>query len=288
MRTARRTFSGLRRSLATLRSSPGFDSYVSARGDFDVDPSLLGIGCNLIDSICIQGRHVRANEEALLVLCHELISRWSSGQSEISPGVMIDALAQAGLSSGVYTELAIPLVCSCLIDAIFDDLLKGAPTRHKGALETNLGVLRRLTDFDSESLVNLTTVDQLLRQDPSGIVRTMDPYSIRQLRHAVYRIADQWRVSEAKVADAALAIASRAAKGHESSIRAHVGYFLTDDARYELATELNLPIAAIRIEDEKTSYSKKQSIASCLGLFALSVALIGSCFFSMLALERQD
>jgi cyclic beta-1,2-glucan synthetase len=98
--------------------------------------------------------------------------------------------------------------------------------------------LRLLATTDWREFVEtLSSVEQTLRGDPSGVYAQMDFGTRDRYRHVVESIARIAPCAEADVARTAIELAARQATVDDAR-RAHVGYYLLDDGRTELEREV--------------------------------------------------
>jgi cyclic beta-1,2-glucan synthetase len=96
--------------------------------------------------------------------------------------------------------------------------------------------MRAIAALDWTEFFELTSdVEQVLRLDPCGAYPRMDQPSRDRCRHAVEQLARRSGLGERAVADRVLALATEAARSQPDSARAHVGYFLIDRGRPQLA-----------------------------------------------------
>ncbi len=97
--------------------------------------------------------------------------------------------------------------------------------------------LRFLGAMDWRQFVeNLSQVELILRGDPAGVYDTMDFATRDRYRHAVEFLSRQSELSEADVAQRAIQLAAdRARQAGESDRAAHVGFYLIDKGRTDLA-----------------------------------------------------
>jgi cyclic beta-1,2-glucan synthetase len=96
--------------------------------------------------------------------------------------------------------------------------------------------LRQLALIDWRQIFErLSDVEQLLRQDPSGIYLKMDFATRDRYRRAVEEIAHRSRLPEERVAQNAVDLAARfAASATDDERRIHVGTYLVGDGREDL------------------------------------------------------
>jgi cellobiose phosphorylase len=97
--------------------------------------------------------------------------------------------------------------------------------------------LRFLSAMDWKEFVeNLSQVELILRGDPAGVYHAMDFATRDRYRHSVEFLARQSKLSEADIAQRAIQLAAdRAQLNVESDRATHVGFYLIDKGRAELA-----------------------------------------------------
>jgi cellobiose phosphorylase len=102
--------------------------------------------------------------------------------------------------------------------------------------------LRFLGAMDWKQFVeNLSQVELILRGDPAGVYETMDFATRDRYRHAVEFLARQSEHTEADVAQHAVKLAADSARRiSESDRSAHVGFYLIDKGRADLARLVNV------------------------------------------------
>jgi len=101
----------------------------------------------------------------------------------------------------------------------------------------SIASLRFLGAMDAKSFVeNQSIVERTLRTDPAGVYGTMDFSTRDRYRHAVEEFGRHCALTEVAVAQRAVELADAAAreKGRDDRC-AHVGYFLIDRGRFDLA-----------------------------------------------------
>ncbi len=96
------------------------------------------------------------------------------------------------------------------------------------SIGNSIGSLRLLAGMNWRAFVEgMSGVEQVLRQDPSGVYATMDFSTRDHYRHVVERMARHCDRGEREIARAAVVLAARAAgDDDEVSVRGHVGYYL--------------------------------------------------------------
>lgn len=114
------------------------------------------------------------------------------------------------------------------------------------SISNSISALRELSAIDWREFVeSLSVVEQVLREDPSGVYSQMDFRSRDCYRQIVEDTAKHSPNSESEVARHAISLAKNAASQHDSTHRtAHVGYFLVDEGRreFERVTQRRQPI----------------------------------------------
>ncbi|HET9930897.1 MAG TPA: glucoamylase family protein, partial [Polyangiaceae bacterium] len=105
--------------------------------------------------------------------------------------------------------------------------------------------MRQIAALDwSKFFEQVSTVEALLGEDPSGAHRASDDASRDRCRHAVEKLARRSSKSEAEVARLALDMA-RAAEARGADVAArHVGYYLVDRGRKELERRIGYRFSA--------------------------------------------
>lgn len=94
------------------------------------------------------------------------------------------------------------------------------------SMSNSISSLRFLTKTDWRDFVELmSTVEQTLRKDPSGIYQGMDFHTRDRYRHAVEHAAKKSTLSESEVAQLAIRLTIETPVG-EHPEKAHVGYYL--------------------------------------------------------------
>jgi cyclic beta-1,2-glucan synthetase len=96
--------------------------------------------------------------------------------------------------------------------------------------------MRLLSTLDwQEFFESVSLVDPLLAKDPAAAYANMEFASRDRYRHVVERISKGVKVSELKIAEAAVSLAEQAAGNLGNEARsAHVGYYLVDDGLGQL------------------------------------------------------
>jgi cellobiose phosphorylase len=89
-----------------------------------------------------------------------------------------------------------------------------------------------------EFVENLSQVEMILRADPAGVYEAMDFATRDRYRHTVEFLARQSELSEADIARLAIRLSADSARQKDETDRAaHVGYYLMDKGRPELARQ---------------------------------------------------
>jgi len=104
------------------------------------------------------------------------------------------------------------------------------------SVSNSIGSLRLLASMDWREFVEtLSTVEQVLRDDPADVYPHMEFATRDSYRHAVERIARHSDAGEAEVARAAVQLArAAAAQPQPAAHRSHVGYYLVDAGQAQL------------------------------------------------------
>ncbi|WP_408167795.1 GH36-type glycosyl hydrolase domain-containing protein [Herbaspirillum rhizosphaerae] len=106
------------------------------------------------------------------------------------------------------------------------------------SISNSIGSLRFLTSMDWREFVEtMSTVDHILREDPSDTYARMDFATRDRYRHVVEKISREGALSETEVAREAIAMAQTAATQIDrGDRRAHVGYYLIGQGLEALQT----------------------------------------------------
>ncbi len=109
-------------------------------------------------------------------------------------------------------------------------------------ISNSIGSLRALSAIDWREFVeHCSVVEQLLRQDPTGIYAAMDFATRDRYRHVVEALARHHRLTEQEVAEAVIALCQPAAPTDTtSSLPQHVGLYLIDRGRRRLERHLGV------------------------------------------------
>ena len=97
------------------------------------------------------------------------------------------------------------------------------------SISNSIGSLRFLGAMDwPEFVERMSSVEQVLREDPAGVYRMMDFATRDHYRHVVEKIAKISLLAESEVAVEAIRLADEAAKNDRNGRAAHVGFYLID------------------------------------------------------------
>ncbi|MDE5830411.1 MAG: hypothetical protein K2H53_01660, partial [Clostridia bacterium] len=77
----------------------------------------------------------------------------------------------------------------------------------------------------SEIFESINGVEEILKEDPSGVYEKMDYKTKEAYRNAIKEIADKTKISEIYISKKAIELAKREDKGTKNN---HVGYYLLD------------------------------------------------------------
>lgn len=118
-----------------------------------------------------------------------------------------------------------------------------------------------------EIFEELSSLDHILNQDPSGFYSKMEFTSRNYYRAGLVKIARKYRVSELDVARLAVDIAKDAMESNGEDIRlGHVGYYLVDEGRKDLEARLGG-------RNPKGNWIKEHPTAFYLGSIGIIVAV---------------
>jgi cellobiose phosphorylase len=144
------------------------------------------------------------------------------------------------------------------------------------SISNSIGSLRFLSSLDWRKFVeSMSNLEQILKEDPAGVYRSMDFQTRDHYRHVVERIAKKSRFSEAEVALKAIELSHKQAELHGNEDRAaHVGYWLVGKGLSQL---------------EELEGMKKRSLISRFPLlFYLGSILAFTLFFSLILFNKAD
>ena len=104
------------------------------------------------------------------------------------------------------------------------------------SISNSINSLRLLSAMDWRTFVeSMSTVEQVLLQDPADVYGRMDFATRDSYRHAVEKVAKSSQYSESDVARFAILLAKKGSTSKGSDHReAHVGYYLVDKGLYRL------------------------------------------------------
>ncbi len=147
------------------------------------------------------------------------------------------------------------------------------------SISNSIGSLRFLSAIDWREFVEShSVVEKILRQDPRGVYGQMEFATRDRYRHATERIAKNGRLTEAVVAEKAIALARASAAGKGSDHRAaHVGFYLIDNGVPELERAAGVEISAVdalrKICARFPLLFYLGAIAAIVGVFTTGLAL---------------
>ena len=141
-----------------------------------------------------------------------------------------------------WLEQRLSLVHLTIADLIRTD--HQAQAADQLAVANTISSLRRMGAIDWRDFVEgLSPVEQLLRRDPSGIYPTMDFATRDRYRHVIEQLARRCRPAgasaEAMIAEVVLDLC-RGSDGQADVPDTHVGWWLIDEGRTRLETQLAL------------------------------------------------
>jgi len=142
--------------------------------------------------------------------------------------------------------------------------------------------MRAIAAFDwHEFFERTSSVEALLRKDPSSDYAATDPKSRDRYRHTVEGLARRSKSNEQGVAQAALELAQQhASERSPNEVEAHVGYYLLDRGRRELERRISyrLPLRdRLRraVTDHPSFFYFGVLLAAFLGIWGLGVEFLG-------------
>jgi len=145
-----------------------------------------------------------------------------------------------------------------------------------------IGSLRLLDALDWKSFVeSVSTVESILRRDPSGVYPRMNFTTRDMYRHVVERIAREAGVAEVALASTVVEMNHESAGDDASVLSRHVGYYLIGDGHPDLRDRCGLkrrPVVAAPRRPGSASLP-----LYLLSLVALGIALLGPVLTHLLA-----
>ena len=111
------------------------------------------------------------------------------------------------------------------------------------SISNTISSLRSLASFNWRDFVeDHSSVEQILRDDPSAVYKQMDFATRDHYRHVVEKLAKNTHLSESEVARQAVRLAVAAARQEGQDERNHVGYYLVDKgfSQLEKTVEVHL------------------------------------------------
>ncbi len=137
----------------------------------------------------------------------------------------------------------------------------------KVSLGNSITSLHSISTMDwNDIFESISIVEEKLSKDPAGIYSLMDFESRDYYRKAIAKISRSWGVSETRIANIAISL-SKAAKDSGKAFKAtHVGYYLIDEGRQELFSQLKIKKGESRL---KSIASYIVSIISLTALFII-------------------
>ena len=159
---------------------------------------------------------------------------------------------------------------------------------HQVSISNSIGSLRLLSAIDWREFVEqMSAVERILRDDPAQIHSAMEFATRDRYRHATEKIARRSGHSEPDVAAKAIELARASALKTDAAgtdadpRRAHVGYFLIDKGRSELADAVGVKPSAF---DVLRKTGRKYPVAIYLG----SLAAITGTLTASLVVRAHD
>jgi len=143
------------------------------------------------------------------------------------------------------------------------------------AMGNTITSLRMVSGLDWSSIFEeLSQVEKILRQDPSGTYPKMDFESRNYYRHEVERLAKKLKVSEIQVAKKAVECAEYAIIQDNLDERVkHVGYYLIDKGRNTLRKNIKHRTGEVKNTFER---SKSHAFKLYSGIIVVLIALISA------------
>jgi cyclic beta-1,2-glucan synthetase len=147
------------------------------------------------------------------------------------------------------------------------------------SVRNSIGTLRLIGSTDWREFVEtLSTVEQVLRQDTTGIYPLMDFATRDRYRHVVERISKSCDLSETEVAEKAIELAQQnKSNGGASEKRKHVGYYLIGEGLEE-TEHASCMRYSLRLKLQRRA-GKMPVFIYIFSIFFLAVLLAAGLFF---------
>ena len=149
---------------------------------------------------------------------------------------------------------------------------------HKRHAIRRISIGNSITSLHSISTLNwndifesISVVEEKLRNDPLKVYSEMDFESRDYYRKAIEKIANQWKVSEVRIAKQAVNLAFEAFKKKDSDKYCHVGYYLIDKGRDKLFELLKVGKDNYRLDSTRLYVTSILILTFLLTLFFTSV-----------------
>lgn len=145
--------------------------------------------------------------------------------------------------------------------------------------------LRSLAGYDSTALFeNLSEVERILKQDPSGIYNRMDFNSRNYYRNVIVELAEKYKTTEINIARLSCEYAAGANSQEYTGVPGnHVGYYLIGKGQNRLYREFNKKSGQ---ENEFTPFIKKHSVKIYIGA-VVALSLIFTAIPWVFSLNRE-
>jgi cellobiose phosphorylase len=114
------------------------------------------------------------------------------------------------------------------------------------SISNTITSLRALASFNWRDFVEEhSSVEQILRDDPSAVYKRMDFATRDHYRHVVEKLAKNTHLTESEVARQAVRLAAVAAREEGQEERKHVGYFLVDKGFSQLEKTVEVELSLV-------------------------------------------
>ncbi|NLW48151.1 MAG: glycosyl transferase family 36 [Firmicutes bacterium] len=168
-----------------------------------------------------------------------------------------------------------------LVELIEDEQRRQSQNRvSAGQLVTSLRQISHIIwDLHFEEL---SLVDQTLRRDPAAVYPKMDFASRDTLRHVLENLAKHWHLPEQILAEQIVKLADNAGQNpSELEVTKHVGYYLIDEGRCQLAKALKIT--------KSLTYHTREKLTRHPNLiyFSALIAFAGFAFYAILQFIAQ-
>ena len=155
------------------------------------------------------------------------------------------------------------------------------------SISNSIASLRFLGSMDWREFVEImSSVEQILREDPLGAYARMDFATRDRYRHAIERVAKTSLLTEAEVARNAIQLAqvAQAVQQGGGEHAAHVGFYLIDEGLSALETRTQVRFS---LAEKLAKIASRRPLGLYLGAIALFTLLFSAGMFSIAQAQTQ-